>query len=171
MDRRLAGSTLRWLIASASLRAAWLRTILDVPLRWPKITTRRLMALVAVVALAVGAKITRRRGEAYARRTAEYASQEQMCQELADSLYDAVARDKREFEMEGAERAKEPSYRRNPKRLAPVVAQNKAILVEEAQYHWEAAAYYAKLKKKYQHASRYAWLPVGADPPMPRRKR
>jgi hypothetical protein len=33
------------------------------------------------------------------------------------------------------------------------------------------AIYYEKLKKKYQHAARYSWLPVEADPPLPRRER
>jgi hypothetical protein len=173
MDMRSAGSTLRWLIASATNRAARLRNMLDVPLRWPKITTRRLMALVAVVGLAFGAEMTRRRGEAYARRAAEYAEQEQTCHELGDRFYDAVARDMPEVQREGAERSKKPNYRRNSNWLAPIVVttQNKAMIVEEAKYHWEVAAYYEKLKKKYQHNARYAWLPVEPDPPKPRRKR
>jgi ribonucleotide reductase alpha subunit len=170
---RSARSTLWWLIASATNRAARLSNMIDVPLRWPRITTRRLMALVAVVALAAGAEMTRRRGEAYGQRAAEYAKQEQTCQEIADRFYDAVARDTPELEKEAPERAKEPNYQRNPKRLAPILVttQNKAMIVEEAKYHWEVAAYFEKLKKKYQHAARYAWLPVEADPPLPRRKR
>ena len=170
---RSAGSALRWLIVSATNRAARLRNMLDVPLRWPRITTRRLMILVAVVALAAGAEMTRRRGEVYGQRAAEYAKQEQTCQEIADRFYDAVARDMPEVQKEGAERAKKPNYQRNLKLLAPlvVVAQNKAMIVEEAKYHWEVAAYYEKLKKKYQHAARYPWLTVEADPPLPRRKR
>jgi hypothetical protein len=102
-----------------------------------------------------------------------FAEQEQPCQELGDRFYDAVARDMSEVQKEGAERAKKPNYQRNLKRLAPlvVVAQDKAMIVEEAKYHWEVAAYYEKLKKKYQHAARYAWLRVEADPPRPRRKR
>jgi ribonucleotide reductase alpha subunit len=157
---RSAGSALRWLIVSATNRAARLRNLLDVPLRWPRITTRRLMALVAVVALAAGAEMTRRRGEAYGQRAAEYATLVRNFQLIAYVLDPAIARDKPEVEKEAAESG-----------LAPVVTQNKVVAVAEAKYNWEFAAYYEKLKKKYQRAARYPWLPVEADPPLPRRKR
>jgi hypothetical protein len=175
MDMRLAGTTLRWLIALVTHRAARLRSKLDVPLRWPRITTRRLMALVAVVALAVWSEMTRRRGEVYGKTADECAEQERQCQGIARRFDDAVARCERGVTMGEAERAKKsPDYQRNPERLAPIVPvnmQGKAMLVEEAKYHWEFAAYYEKLKKKYQHAARYPWLQVDADPPKPRRKR
>jgi hypothetical protein len=58
--------------------------MMNVPLRWPRITTRRLMALVALVALAFGAELTRRRGDAYAEKAALHAKQERQCRDLVD---------------------------------------------------------------------------------------
>jgi hypothetical protein len=166
MDMRLAGPALRWLIATASREAAWSRNMLNVPLRWPRITTRRLMALVAVAALASAAEMTRRRGEAYAKKAVEQEVQEGNLRagaKIRDGMADTCKRE--------AERGKESFfYRQNPEWTAEWLMKQAASQAEEARYEHELAAFHEKLKIKYQHAARYPWLPVEPDPPRPRRK-
>jgi len=53
------------------------------------------MALVALVALAFGVELTRRRGEAYAEKAALHAKKERQCRDLVDFQDDYVARLKR----------------------------------------------------------------------------
>jgi hypothetical protein len=65
--------------------------MMNVLLQWPRITTRRLMALVALVALAFGAELTRRRGEAYAEKAALHAKKERQCRDLVDFQDDYFA--------------------------------------------------------------------------------
>lgn len=163
---------MRRLKASTTQRAARLRSMLDVPLRWPRITTRRLMVLVAVAALALGAEMTRRRGEAFAEKAAEHAKAERAHRALADSQDYAAARSRRESEQEAAERAKvSPNDERHPEGADGALMQRAAMLAEEAKYTREHAAFHEKLINKYQHAARYPWLPVEPDPPKPSRKR
>ena len=144
--------------------------MMNVPLRWPRITTRRLMALVALVALAFGAELTRRRGEAYAEKAALHAKQERHCRDLVDFQDDYVARLKRLADWEEAERAK-ADYQRNPEWTPESLRKTATMYVEEAKYTREHVDFYEKLKAKYQHAAQYPWLPVQPDPPMPSRNR
>jgi hypothetical protein len=156
--------------ASAPRGVAWLWNMMNVPLRWPRITTRRLMALVALVALAFGAELTRRRGEAYAEKAALHAKKERQCRDLVDFQDDYVARLKRLADWEEAERAK-ADYQRNPEWTPESLRKTATMYVEEAKYTREHVDFYEKLKAKYQHAARYPWLPVQPDPPMPSRNR
>ena len=125
---------------------------MNVPLPWPRITTRRLMALVALVALAFGAEMTRRRREAYAEKAALHAKQERQCRDLADFQDDYVVRLKRLADWEEAERAK-ADYQRNPEWTPESLRKTATMYVEEAKFTREhidwyvQADYAARLKR------------------------
>ncbi len=138
--------------ASAPRGVAWLWNIMNGPLRWPRITTRRLMALVALVALALGAEMTRRRGEVYAEKAALHAKHERQCRDLADFQADYAARLERLADRQEAERARADDQR-NPEWTAEFSRKTATMYVEEAQYimehvnYWVQADYSARLKR------------------------
>jgi hypothetical protein len=130
------------------------------------------MVLVAVVALAVAAEMTRRRGEAYAEKAAVHLMAEGNHRGGADLKDRLAAHCKQQAEQVEAEDAKGTANdRRDPERTPAALRQQAAYWAEQAAYEREHAAYYEKLKNKYEHAARYPWLPVEPDPPTPRRKR
>jgi hypothetical protein len=139
----LRASSSRTPEASAPRRVAWLWNMMNVPLRWPRITTRRLMALVALVALAFGAEMARRRGEAYAEKAALHAKQERQCRDLADFQDDYVARLKRLADWEEAECAK-ADYQQNPEWSPGSLRKTATMYVEEAKYTREHVDWYVQ---------------------------
>jgi hypothetical protein len=135
-----------------------------------RFTVRNLVIVVAVVAIAIGAEMTRRRWVSYRKQAAEFAKLEQGMLWTAGRREAEVARREREVE-ELKEKAKRvegyPDYSRNSERIADAMTQRTTMITDEAAHLRQRAAVYSKLKEKYSHAARYPWLPVEPDPPEP----
>jgi hypothetical protein len=103
-------------------------------------TTRRWMVAVAVVALSVAGEQMRRRAVRYRGLAERHAKIELVCRRTAARLPLMKPSDYGAF-CGGMAR----NIRRSPR----------------------LAAYQADLRRKYEHAARYPWLPVEPDPPEP----
>ena len=110
-------------------------------MRLPRMTTRRWMLAVALVALSVSGEQMRRRAAQYRWQAERHANIESACRRTADLLPRMKPADWEGFCGQMARGI------RNSPRLA---------------------AYHAVLRRKYEHAARYPWLPVERDPPEPK---
>ena len=108
-------------------------------MRLPRMTTRRWMAAVAAVAFAIAAGQMWRRSIQYVGRAARYAKMERYVRECA-----------------AIESKINPTDR--PPRCRPANRGGLPVMI----------AHFADLRRKYEHAARYPWLPVEPDPPEPR---
>jgi hypothetical protein len=106
-------------------------------MRLPRMTTRRWMAAVAVVAFAIAAGQMWRRSIEYAGRARRYAMTERYLRET-EAIVSKIKPSDRPF---GAH---------TPRVGLPVMI-----------------AHFADLRRKYEHAARYPWVPVEPDPPAP----
>jgi hypothetical protein len=114
-------------------------------MRLPRFTTRRLMVLVALLAILM--QIARLSATAYHRWQSAYS-------------HELLAHTMR---MNG-EVIRVTMARRSRQGAAPAaVKQDRAALAQ----HVEWAEYYSRLSIKYRRAARYPWLLVPPDPPPP----
>ena len=115
-------------------------------MRAPRVrfTGRGLMVAVAVVGLAAGAEVMRRRGADFRRRASSYS-------ELAADLHEVAASE--------AQSALSGVY---VSRTA-----DGAIIPATRDLLTGRAGHYAALARKYERAARYPWLHVEPDPPEP----
>jgi hypothetical protein len=114
-------------------------------MRLPRMTTRRWIIVVAIVALVVGGMVLARRQGVYRVRAAFYAQQEQVATRRLRHWTQEVVR------FSGRPQSDEQ------RRLAE--------LMED--YSRDRVAYHARLKVKYRRAAHYPWLPIAPDPPTP----
>ncbi|MHB1557326.1 MAG: hypothetical protein ACYC61_07590 [Isosphaeraceae bacterium] len=172
---RSPASVLRSATARVADRATRLWNALKVPVRWPRATTRRLMVLVALAALALAAEMTRRRGEAYLERSVKHLIAEGYDRGGAKSREEGAAYYVQQaMKLEAARAKGSPIDRSGPPNAqwtAEEWRKNAAWMLEEAKYERELESYHGMLRKKYEYAASYPWLPVAPDPPRPRRRR
>lgn len=129
-----------------------------------RFTVRWLMVAVAFVALALGVEVTRRRWAEFRQRAKSYAAMEQYERSLLDGWSTVVRReDGRAVAIRGPIAIQVPSHRGgyDEIRVTPTPGYDAANLRLRADYH-------ARLKRKYERATRYPWLPVAPDPPEPK---
>jgi hypothetical protein len=112
-------------------------------MRMPQFTIRRLMVLVMIAGLALGAESMRRRSHAYRARAAQCGQWVAVNKAMIGSIA-----------LGGT----------NP----GVSAQETRRRIEaEEKSARRRAEHYQRLESKYERAARYPWLPVEPDPPMP----
>lgn len=156
-------------------------------MRLPRVrfTVRRMMIAVAVVAIALGiafgvARLKRRR-DAYLIKTASFASLESFEIRFRKSDLDYAQWARSMAEKERLFLKRMPT---EPGGLVPeeMRAASAALFAELADGHTQEAAtslqkaelgarrahYFGRLKRKYERAAFYPWLPVVPDPPEPR---
>jgi hypothetical protein len=127
---------------------------MDRRMKWriPRITILRLMVLVAVVGLGLGAEGFRRR---LSTLSSQYHAKAAMCRMYAE-LYDTNAN------MEEAERKLLKAF--------PDLEERPGLLMDAGSIERQRRAYvhYRALAEKYDHAAQYPWLTVSSDPPEPK---
>jgi hypothetical protein len=104
----------------------------------PRMTTRRWMIAVAVIAVGVGAWMLVMRARSYAALAAFHAESAKECWRIVEA-----AEDNR---LDSATWKDWIAYARRCRRMFP---------------------YHAALRRKYERATHYPWLPVEPDPPEP----
>jgi hypothetical protein len=109
-------------------------------MRLPRMTTRRWMIYVVVVALSVAGEQMRRRAVQYRRQAERHAKIELACRQAAARL---------------------PLMKPSDFRFYC------GTMVRDLLRTPRLAAYHADLRCKYEYAARYPWLPVEPDPPPP----
>jgi hypothetical protein len=122
-------------------------------MRLPRVrfTVRRIMAVVAIVAIASGGVVMLKRREAYGIRAAFHARQEQ----VADGRL-------RHRSHEAARLAGLPSDA-----SPPVPDHDRLLVAELIDYSRNRVVHHRRLKAKYELAARCPWLSVDPDPPSP----
>ena len=110
-------------------------------MRLPRMTTRRWMILVAVVAFSIAGVQMRRQAKRYREQAAFHA--------LREGIF------RRQADLE--RRARLSSL---PVDLCGQQARYIALIPTFVEYH-------AELRRKYEYAARYPWLPIEPDPPKP----
>src|SRR5262245_571600 len=148
-------------------------------MRWPRATTRRLMALVVVSAVFLGGWVEvpklRGRAEVYRERARVHAAQEWRYQRML------VTEGKRTaywsaLSVEWARRASATGQ--NSRSVPRPDADDWAFLAEQATLLARCrqervnrlttnVGHYARLRRKYEDAAARPWLPVWPDPPPP----
>jgi len=111
-------------------------------MRLPRMTTRRWMIAVAVASLVMASGRLLWLSSVY-RKAA-----------LVQAAYENVARTLQTFGME--------------MEIEPESGAIKAQRAADASVNQKTAEYRAALKRKYERAARFPWLPVEPDPPAPR---
>lgn len=124
----------------------------------PRFNLRWLMLAVAVVGLACGGEVMRRRADKFTERAAYFAREEQMSRWGVEALEEQIADSLMDLE----------SHRKNKSK--PKVDLNSWVLFWEARLKARCviANQKASLRRKYERAARYPWLPVAPDPPEPK---
>jgi hypothetical protein len=132
----------------------------------PRFTVLRLMIVVAVVAVACGFEMCRRRRDTFKAR-----SNLHTIKSMAFDYVRLVKHSEYEALRRSPNLAAEyfPQFRRGRgQRKAPVLEE----IMEKAKFasetNGEAARYHAQMRDKYEYAARYPWLPVAPDPPEPK---
>jgi hypothetical protein len=132
-------------------------------MRLPQMTTRRWMIAVAAFALVLGGVIE---GGRLARRARDY-------QQTGESLYIFAWQAWRE-RLEALSLADSLNRSAAIQAASPDLQASGRNAKKRAEFHQETArlsglraAYYVRLAKKYEYASRHPWLPVEPDAPPP----
>jgi hypothetical protein len=107
-------------------------------MRLPRMTTRRWMVAVAIVAVGIGTWMLIERSRSYAALGSLHAESEKECRRIVEAF-------------EGS-------------RFDPVIWGEALALVRRSR---KLLPYHAALRRKYERASRRPWLPVEPDPPEP----
>jgi hypothetical protein len=107
-------------------------------MRLPRMTTRRWMVVVVIVAVVLGAGMLIQRSRSYASLASVHAESEKECWRIVQAF-------------EGS-------------RFDPVIWREALVHVRRSR---RLFPYHAALRRKYELASRRPWLPVEADPPEP----
>ena len=138
-------------------------------MRLPRMTTRRWMIAVAVVAVGIGGETARQRSAYYRMKAAECAFSEENLLHVADEQDADVAGFEREAKdlmerarLHGDDSGEEGRWRK----MARVQMQNAIKLSRFARHTRQVAAFYGGLKRKYKRAVLLPWLSVDPDPPV-----
>jgi hypothetical protein len=152
-------------------------------MKLPRFRVRSLMIVVLLIAIVVYADVLRRRRAGFLRRSQALAAEEKISRGWQDGTRRAIA----QYEIRMKDR--KDRLRRNIATLRPFVPQEEWIQKEEdyvrslekvqALKVWSDMArvsqwsrrcdYFAALRRKYERAARYPWLPLSPDPAEPAR--
>ena len=130
-------------------------------MRWPRprFTMRWMMIVVAIIAVAMGVEVMRRRHDAFRRRANFYAVEEKASLQSIKDL--------RRAEEMAVERLHGPFMDHNettiPMDLRYQIKQRRRDLVAMR----ARAGWHARMGRKYAHAAAHPWLTVAADTPAP----
>ena len=139
-------------------------------MRLPRVrfTVQRLMAAVAVVAIAFGAEMTRRRSVSYRDKANRCASIEAGWRDGGESYDRSAAKHKKDLrELEAYAEGYGGHFRESWKPLIDPATQSVTLASGKAEICHRWAAYWGALRVKYERAARRPWLPVEPDPPLP----
>ncbi len=139
-------------------------------MRLPRMTTRRWMIFVAMVAIGIGGEMTRRRWVYYRMKAVEYAREERLLLDVAEEQDADVAGFEREAEELMERAGLHEGYSGEDGRreeMARVAKQNALKLSRFAGHTRQVAAFYGRLKRKYECAVVLPLLSVDPDPPAP----
>jgi hypothetical protein len=126
------------------------------------------MAAVAVVAIALGAEMTRRRSVSYRDKANRYAVIEANWRDGGQTWdRSAAEREKHLRELEAYAEGYGGRFRLSWKPLIDPATQSATIASGKAEDCYRRAAYWGALREKYERAARRPWLPVEPDPPPP----
>jgi hypothetical protein len=139
-------------------------------MRWPRMTTRRLMILIAIVAIAFGATMMRRRSVSYRARANRYALEEAKTQAWAVKSDRSAAESKKHLrEIQAFAESGDGAFRARWKSLIDSASRSATIASDQAENCHRWAAYWGALNAKYERAARRPWLAAEPDPPPPGR--
>ncbi len=139
-------------------------------MRLPRMTTRRWMILMVIVAIAFGAEMMRRREVAYHARANRYALEEAETRascEMADrsaAEYMKHLREIQDFAESGG-----AAFRANWKPIIESATRSATMASDQAERCHRWAAHWGALRAKYERAARRPWLLAEPDPPWPDR--
>ena len=137
-------------------------------MRWPRMrfTVRWLMVGVAIVAIACGAVMLRRRSISYRATANRYALIEARWRKGGKS-WDKTAAEQRKHlrEVEAYADGGGGRFRESWKPLIDSATQGFTLASGKAADCYQWAAYWGSLRAKYDQAARRPWLPVEPDPP------
>jgi hypothetical protein len=137
----------------------------------PRMTIRRWVVVVVIVAAAMSAWRLRRLSQRYSTIAAFQRQQQGYADRARNPLPKAIDR----FEVEGrrfAEAARTAGNQREARFMRDEAARLAGLA--ETYREWvrdftELSDYRAQLRRKYEQAATYPWLPVDPDPPEPER--
>ena len=137
-----------------------------------RLTVRRMMAVVVLVAVLMWGGQTWRRWQVYRRSAMYYAQVELWSGQTVAWTDRQIARARRDnLELVGAAQHASKVFDGDrevtPAEFAASLEQGVAMLVANAARLRAQVAYFARMKRKYERAARYPWLPVEPDPPVP----
>lgn len=138
-----------------------MRRQLRFKLRW-------MMIVVAILAFAIGAVMTRRRGDDYRERASRCANLESAWRVWVER-WDRRATEWK-LHVESAKEDTEGFGTELPdgwEQIGDMAYQNGVLASERAEYCRRVTAYFGSLKRKYERAALRPWLPVEPDPPKP----
>jgi hypothetical protein len=122
------------------------------------------MILVAVAAVATGAEVMRRRRAEFLSRAESSAARERFHQWDRDYQLEPVAEQQRKVDWLSRKVAEQPDD--EPLRqLRDRFASDLSVLKADVDDAARSTAYDAAMRRKYERAARYPWLPVDRDPP------
>jgi Tfp pilus assembly protein PilE len=130
-------------------------------MRWPRVrfTVRRLMIVVAIVAISLGVFETVRAWEKYSERAAR--------ESLITRLYLSEFNERIEMarrQKKGREARISQGFPFEDEIINEKLEKASVLGAELSRRRLE---FHAELKEKYDRATRYPWLPVAPDPPEP----
>jgi hypothetical protein len=137
-------------------------------MRLPRMTTRRWMAAVAIVAVAIGGEMMRRRSVSYRGQANRYALAEAKVRTWGKNSDQRTAEHKKHLrKVQSFAESGGGAFRASWKSFIDSATRSVTLASEEAERFHRLAAHYAALRMKYERAARYPWLPVEPDPPKP----
>ncbi len=137
-------------------------------MRLLRMTTRRWMVVIAIVAIAFGAAIMRERSVAYRGKANRYALEEAKVRTWGKHADQMTAVRKKELrDLEAFAEGYGGRFRADWKPLIDPAIRSVSLASEEAEKCLRWAAHWGALRVKYERAARRPWLPLEPDPPRP----
>jgi hypothetical protein len=126
------------------------------------------MIAVAIVAVAIGAEMTRRRSVSYREKANRYTSYEATWRDDGERLDRSAAERKKHLrELEAYAMSGGGEFRESWKPLIDSATRSATLASGQAENSYRRSAYWGALRAKYERAARRPWLPVEPDPPQP----
>jgi hypothetical protein len=143
-------------------------------MRLGRMTLRRLMVVVVITGLTMGAAVgvwrLKRRHDDFQFRARYHGDMEFVCRFLDPitrdlfKVHDNIAKSL-SLQIEGLRQTGGERSVSELKRLGPLIEANRQELARLPRGH----AYHAAMRQKYEYAARYPWQAVDPDPPLPPR--
>lgn len=134
-------------------------------MRLPRMTTRRWMMAVAVVALVISPVQLKRRRDSFLALARYHASQEVLCGDRRRDAKDSI--EGFDVWLRAGDRIARGDGASSILLDNSRLKSERASLIEAAAYWERATAFHAQMFRKYSHAARHPWLPLEPDPPSP----